>query len=830
MKKILPERFGIIQKVILVLAVLAMSVVWPMGAFPVSHLSTSMWDGMRFSGPSNESGYVRQEFSPNFDNLESISVYVVNDPDSIDTMKAVLRVYDYTGVCLSENYFQVEDYELPGYINVPVGLELSPGTLYFYTIGGVDGDLFVAYCNDEAKTAENGAFFYKEIPSGGTSIVTEYQYERPMGLKRILMCDALCLFAAMFLIIFVVYAKKIVFDKCADKAEVLWRKAENIVRYSVVGVAGIGVVVAFVGIVLKRFFTDDVINIIVLFAGVLIAAAYICYIVLTCKSELEPLAEGEDTIATKTTDFVRTLLFAAVILMCCMYQNGYSNYEKGLYLRKLLVFFGLFMVSLGKRKWIWNIPNAVWSIVTVFVGKYHIANHSDHIEHIKTATNEAWVIWVIGLLLIQIIYRIIKGEWKRIKDINWIILGLTLVFWVCCIIFANGRQWPAVLCVTFLVWIFVYVTSDNKQKILEIICNGILLAFVGTVMFCLYRRPYQYYMLTRYGGIFFTATATAIYYVVPAAAALTKILVAIKENCRRNLILSSAMFGIVVAYLGFTASRTGIVAFAVMGLFAFLIPCLGKKREILKKQFKGFGIVVISVIMTFVMSFSATRMIPAIVGNPFYFWYEEPNAFISGDTPWNGGEKLGEKYIDIQKCMVMLFGRLFTMEEKTANESADMGYVLGPMLVSTEEMAVEVISDDSVTKYSNGRIEIYKSYIEQLNINGHDTMSATDSHGELIMHAHNSYLQVAYDFGIPVGILFLILCLVIFICSLKKLHYRVKGVDYSCLLLLVVVGFGVASVFEWAYHISNPLGFLFLLMLAPIIMREKSAINIGENS
>ncbi len=829
MKKILPERFGIIQKVILILAVLAMSVVWPMGAFTVSHLSTCEWNGMRFSGPSNESGYVRQEFSPNFESLESISVYIVNDPDSIDTMKAVLRVYDYTGTCLSENYFQVEDYELPGYIHVPVGLKLTPGTLYFYTIGGVDGDLFVAYCNDEAKTAENGAFFYKEISSGGTSIVTEYQYERPMGLKRILVCDALCLFVAMLFIVFVGYAKKIVFDKCPENADVLWRRAEDIVRYSVVGVASAGVIVAFVGIVIKRLFTDDVINIIVLFAGVLIAAVYICYIVLTCKSELESLAEGEEPLNEKVISFVRTLLFATVILMCCMYQNGYSNYEKGLYLRKLLVFFGLFMVSLGKKRWIWNVPNVIWSIVAVFVGKYHIANHSDHIEHIKTATNDAWVIWVIGLLLIQIIYRIIKGEWRRIKDINWIVMGLTLVFWICCIIFANGRQWPAVLCITFMIWIFIYLTSDNKDKILEIICNGILLAFAGTVIFCLYRRPYQYYMLTRYGGIFFTATATAIFYVVPAAAALTKILVAIKENSRRKLILSSAMFGIIVAYLGFTASRTGIVAFAVMVLFAFLIPCVGNNKEILKKQLKGFGIVSISVIITFVMSFSATRMIPAMAGNPLYFWFEQPNAFISDDTPWNGGEKLGEKYIDIQKCMEMLFGRLLVIEEEP-EESADAGYDLGPLLVSTEEIAVETISDDSVTQYANGRIEIYQAYIEQLNINGHDTMAANDANGQPIMHAHNSYLQVAYDFGILVGILFLILCMVIFVAALKKVIQRKNEEKHSDLLLLLVVGFGVASVFEWAYHIANPLGFEFLLMFAPVIMRERTAINIGENS
>lgn len=821
MKQIMPERFGVIQKVIIVLAVFAMTVIWPLGAFPVSHVSFSQWDGQRMSGPSNEEGFVRQEFSPNFEKLESISVYVVNDPEYIDTMQAVLRVYDYTGVCLAEKFFQVEEYELPGYVTIPVNLELSPGTLYFYTIGGVDGDLLVAYCADEAKTAENGAFFYKEVPAGGTSIVTEYEYERPMGLKRILMCDALCAVTAIILIGFIGWAKKIVFCKCAEeKAKTLWLRAEKIVRYSIIGVVGIGVITAFIGIVVKRLFADDILNIIVLFAGVLIAAAYICYGVLTCKSELEPLAEGEESLSKKAIHLVQGLLFAAVVLMCCMYQNGYSDYEKGLYLRKILVFFGLFMVSMGKKNWIWNIPNVMWSVVALFVGKYYISLHSDHIEHITTATNEAWLIWVIGLIVIQLVYRIIKREWKKLTRVNLLCLGVALVFWIACVICGNGRQWPAVLCVVFLVWILFYAMSDNKQKTLENICNGILLAFIGTVIFCLYRRPYQYYMLTRYGGIFFTATATAIYYLLPAAAALTKILLAIRESNKQKFIFASCIFGIVTAYLGFTASRTGIISILVMILFAFFVPYAGIQKEFWKKQLKSFGLVVVSVVLTFVMSFGATRMIPAMAGNPFYFWYEKPNAFISEDTPWSGGENPAF-YIDIQMTMEMLFGRLFVMGEENAGEKVDAGYVLGPMLVSSEETSVAV-SEGAVTQYANGRLEIFQAYLSQLNMGGHDTMAATDANGELIMHAHNSYIQVAYDFGIPVGILFLVLCLVVFVRACSDAYKKGGKEVYSYLPLLVVVGFGVSSVFEWAYHIANPLGFVFLLMFAPLMMRKET--------
>ena len=169
--------------------------------------------------------------------------------------------------------------------------------------------------------------------------------------------------------------------------------------------------------------------------------------------------------------------------------------------------------------------------------------------------------------------------------------------------------------------------------------------------------------------------------------------------------------------------------------------------------------------------------------------------------------------------MEMLFGRLFA-SEVNSDESANSGYILGTLLATTENPAV-VLEEDAFMQYTNGRMEIYQAYFEQLNMTGHDTMSALDARGEAIMHAHNSYLQVAYDFGIPVGILFLIICAVVFVRALGMVYRRDSVDDSVFLTMLIIVGFGVASVFEWAYHIANPLGFVFLLMFAPVVMKRK---------
>lgn len=816
MKNIFCERFGILQKLILAVAFLFMTVIWPLGAFPVTHLSECRTDATWFSGPSNESGFVRQEFSPNFEQLNSISVYVVNDPDSIDTMQVALRVYDYTGVCLKESILQLEDYTFPGYVTVPVNLKLSPGILYYYTIGGLDGDLFVAYCTDEQKTAENGAFFYKEVPAGGTSVATQYEYNRPMGLKRILICDGLIAFAACALIAAIGILRNLLFRK-VGRAETIWRGIEKGVQYGIAGLTVTGVVVSFVGIVILRLFTDDVVNIIVLFAGVIIAAALLLYFVLTCPSELDALKEGEACLNEKIAHTVRALLFAVTVIMCCMYINGYSNYEKGLYVRRILVFFGLFMISTGNRKQIWNLPNLLLLVPAFFGGKYYISLHSDHPEHIQTATDSAWVMWVIGLLIIRFVYLLAKGEWRRLKKISLPYLFLTLAFWIGCAVFNNGRQWTFLLGVTFTAWILLYAMSDKSEQILEDICNGILLAFFATVIFCLYRRPYQYYMLTRYGGIFFTATATATYYLVPAAAALTKTLIARRERNLKKTVFAWASYGVIAAYMGFTASRTGIISLAVMTLFALVIPFRGEKKGYFLRQFKTAGVLAVSVVLTFLMTFSATRILPAIAGNPFYFWYETPSAYITSETPWRGEEDdIRATYIDIQMTLEMLFGRMFTVEQEPEKED----YVLGALLVSAAD-AVSLDTQEATMQYANGRLEIFKAYLSQLNETGHDDMSALDANGEPLMHAHNSYIQVAYDFGIPLGALFLILCFVTFIRSVLLAREQGYHSIYTAFPMFLVIGFGVASIFEWVYHPCNPLGFAFLLVFAPLMLRWK---------
>ena len=78
----------------------------------------------------------------------------------------------------------------------------------------------MAYCVEAEKTAENGILFYKDVPAEGTSVVTKYEYVRPMGLKRILLCDGLIAGAAGLLIAAIGGIRIILFKK--TKKDTIW--------------------------------------------------------------------------------------------------------------------------------------------------------------------------------------------------------------------------------------------------------------------------------------------------------------------------------------------------------------------------------------------------------------------------------------------------------------------------------------------------------------------------------------------------------------------------------------------------------------------------------
>ncbi|MDE5867207.1 MAG: hypothetical protein K2H31_11515, partial [Lachnospiraceae bacterium] len=123
-----------------------------------------------------------------------------------------------------------------------------------------------------------------------------------------------------------------------------------------------------------------------------------------------------------------------------------------------------------------------------------------------------------------------------------------------------------------------------------------------------------------------------------------------------------------------------------------------------------------------------------------------------------------------------------------------------------------------IESYTSVTLDILKSYISNLNMTGHDDMDIILPDGTIgASHAHNTYIQVAYDHGIPIGIVFILFGFCTLIQSV--VYYKKRKDSRLCSLLpfALLITFAAASLTEWVFHPCNPLTFCMLSVLAPLL-------------
>ena len=123
---------------------------------------------------------------------------------------------------------------------------------------------------------------------------------------------------------------------------------------------------------------------------------------------------------------------------------------------------------------------------------------------------------------------------------------------------------------------------------------------------------------------------------------------------------------------------------------------------------------------------------------------------------------------------------------------------------------------------SNGRFTIFGAYLSRMNLLGHDEMGAPLPDGEIAVHAHNTYLQVAYDHGVPAGILFMVLILSALATGFAYDRKSRSETGITALPMAITLGFAIAGLTEWVFQFSNPMTVALMLSWAPLMFRNKT--------
>ena len=211
--------------------------------------------------------------------------------------------------------------------------------------------------------------------------------------------------------------------------------------------------------------------------------------------------------------------------------------------------------------------------------------------------------------------------------------------------------------------------------------------------------------------------------------------------------------GVALAVLFFTQSRTSLICAVVLLVIILIYVIKNKKYEALK-----LGKLLVSVAFMAVMFVLVFHISPALPGGHDYV-----------EKNWIREEvKEGEREVDLESRE---FDRL------------------------TESMSGD-------RDFTTGRMAIWEAYIEGIKLSPNDDDTAPVVNGEkLEISAHNTYIHLAYCFGLLCGVAYLLFNICVGIISLKRL--KTNKHFLALLNLVTVISYGIVTLVETSYNFAT---------------------------
>ncbi len=865
-----------IQGTLLVLAILAALAIFPVRAIHTKAVRTADGTIDAASEAVDDDHDLLQQFVAQYDRMDSVELYVTEF--SAGRYIAV-QLFDQNWTPVFEEYVDVQDSidkgEIPGYVRIPLKVDLTVGDPYTLMFLGKQSSFKVAYESAAAEHPGFGALNYHDSPVEGERLAARYVYRLPLGKGKSLISMAALLLAALL----IGFGVRKFFSTRPDQDPLV--TVGNVVFAVAMPIGELLVLAGMIMVFPMKLFDDRPADILMLELGLILTGVLWFYGLrrLADQETLPDCTPLEALIA-----FLQMLVIAIGMQNSVNYMNDLFDIHHRIHERAMMICLILFLLLTFKLRELFRIPNLVWVIASAILGmKLYYPQAMAGIE--KEADLHAMIskeniaVVVLGvwffLTAVENIVLYVRNrkhagghvEEKRAAKIRISVLGVcTALLFILMIVMRNTRLWGvALVCISTVLYVRVAFWTKREQY-LQRIAGGLLLHFVGTVVYCLLHRYFVAFVMARFPMTFHTVTVTAQYLTIMEMAALVLLLASLRripagtaarEICRA-VFAPALLFGLVTAYLIFTMSRTGYIAAAFACLMLLLLTGTGRKRGGIKAFGRNVLVLIISVVVLFPAAYSLQRIVPAVVEEPYTFLIEDNVVGLRGGANWDN-----RSFMSVERFFNVLGERILMLDHKPYDYDEDrynydengneiygrdgylvLGYLVIPEEIrnpepeadaalteeggeAVEETAEEVPEEeagaDGMSDVTNGRMDIFRSYLSQMTMNGHDEMGAVLPNGEIAVHAHNVFLQFAYDHGIPAGILFALWVLVAFIAG--YCYDRKSGRDLSlrALPMAVVIGFVMSGLAEWNFQFSNPMTYALMLSLAPLMTIRKKA-------
>jgi hypothetical protein len=301
------------------------------------------------------------------------------------------------------------------------------------------------------------------------------------------------------------------------------------------------------------------------------------------------------------------------------------------------------------------------------------------------------------------------------------------------------------------------------------------------------------------------------------AAILTKWFDAIKKgSVLIYRIFLYVIMGCILSFLFLSIGRIAWFSAFVMVLAAGMILAKRiKTHQIWRSVITRSALVLLTVVIMLPICYTTVRLFPPFFHHPVWFWGEWSEERVHSWDKWDS-----DKFVDPEEFLDAALGRMTkTFRDLLARSPWSL-----TAYAATGQEAMQPVMTDPKTMYNSYMVRgnIYWWYVKHLNLLGHPAdLGFQLQENYWIGHAHNIFLQMGVDFGIPVMLLFMALMFMsLRICAGKLLRSKGDSIEYSMCFWVVLAVF-IFGMLEYAWK-SCSLNMILLFLTWRILLEPKT--------
>lgn len=521
----------------------------------------------------------------------------------------------------------------------------------------------------------------------------------------------------------------------------------------------------------------------------------------------------------KALYIVTTILFFVIGFMNVKYCNAGHSYQQDVPFRIICIciaLIALIHLPLKDTLTVWSLIWLPICYVITHIGyeKHLIPDNCDY-QFVDLIRLGKLVVLLWGLMLIALLKHLVREDLPG-KFFSWLIsldiLKKTAVAGWC--IYAlvltavnPGYSYVIVFTLGFPAVIIACRGEKERKRLFSAFLDGVLLCFLVLSAKSLLHRPYDterylfYFSNENMAGMYLSVVMITLIYRIEKAWKTEK------SGPRTVYLVAGHILivwaGILVMY---NYTRTYLLG---MGFSLFVYFCIRVASDKEKKRFIfRFFLPVILILLCLYPGYLVIRYVPAYSDSPVFFYGEEGNA----NRVQPGDPVDSPRYTSIKRYFRLAFGKLGINLDLDDGEERE-----------EQESFVEIDEDRDV---SNGRLTVWKYFLERMSLRPHNPGHIVVGDDWVIYHAHNTYFQNMFQFGIPTGVLF---ACVIFLTYVFSIHAYVKKRSGS-FPLLAMGTMMVGMLTEWSGHPAYPYGMFLLLVLHVLVFSDPLKKNIEDKA